>query len=251
MNVVLTGLSSEHLTGCEMHSHPDWEMVVFLRGSGLLRVGDQSIRFSPGMIVCQPPDIPHGTAADGEYQDMYIRVDGFVPFTTEKVPVLCDDADGRFQSILRILYEVFHKREENWRPLVTALWDALYQLLKGWNGQNSYPPAVEAAVREMVLNISNPDFSLSGMIERSGYCPDHFRRCFRTSVGQTPAQYMIRLRMEHAKRILQSASGSQSIHEAALLSGYRDPYYFSKLFKRYTGMNPTEYIRRQYSPFSK
>ena len=87
------------------------------------------------------------------------------------------------------------------------------------------------------------DFSLSEMIERSGYCPDHFRRCFRSAVRQTPAQYMIHLRMEHAKRILRGSSASQSVREAALLSGYRDPYYFSKLFKRYTGLNPTEYIK--------
>ena len=239
MNVIVTGLSSEHLTGCDMHSHPTWEIVVFLKGTGVLTVGGEKYSFRPGMIVCQPPDVPHGTRADGEYQDMYIQLQGFVPPAGGRI--VFEDGEGRrFETLLRMLNEVFHQREANWRTLSDSLADAMYQLLTGWAAGRNESPIVENAVREMVLNLSNPDFEPSELAERNGYCADHFRRRFRTVTGMTPQQYMVHLRMEHARRLLGGGMG-QSIRQIAMMSGYQDPYYFSRAFRKHTGMSPSEY----------
>ena len=94
----------------------------------------------------------------------------------------------------------------------------------------------------MVLNIANADFELAEAVGRSGYCADHFRRRFREATGKTPAQYMLSLRMEHAARLL---TAGHAVRQAAIMTGYRDQYYFSKLFRRYAGMSPTEFVRRQ------
>ncbi len=241
MRVTLAGLSSEHLTGCPMHSHGQWEIVVFLKGKGIHTVGEQNIPFCAGKIVCQPPGVAHGTRSDGEYQDMFIRFERYSPPGNDPVPIFEDDEDHRFQTLLRMIYEIFHRRESNWRALVDSLSDALCQLLVGWVDRKDEPPMVEAAVREMVMNIANPDFDLAELVKNSGYCPDYFRRCFRAGTGETPAQYMIRLRMDHAKQLLNGVGGEMSIRQAALLSGYQDPYYFSRLFRKHTGMSPSEY----------
>lgn len=242
MKAVLTGISSEQLTGCEMHTHPVWELVLILKGTGILYVGEEEIRFSPGMIICQPPDTPHGTKADSVYQDIFMKVEEFVSPVSQPVPVFHDDDSGRFRMLMLMLHETLHKQDNNWLALVNALSDTLYQLLRSWTGGRNNPAVVEEAVREMVMNISNPDFDLGRLIEKSGYCSDHFRRCFRAATGETPAQYMIRLRMEQARRLLSGNSSGQSIRQVAQLSGYRDPYYFSKLFHRHIGMSPSEYL---------
>ena len=242
MNVIVTGLSSEHLTGCAMHSHPVWEIVIFLKGTGVIAVGEEKYPFRPGMIVCQPPDVPHGTQADGEYQDMYVSLQGFV--LPPGGGIVFEDGEGkRFETLFKMLNEVFHQRKANWRAVSDSLADAMYQLLAGWAVGRTESPMVENAVREMVLNLSNPDFNPAALAERSGYCADHFRRCFRASVGMTPQQYMIHLRMEHARRLLSGGVG-QSIRQTALLSGYQDPYYFSRAFRRHTGMSPSEYAEK-------
>lgn len=243
MNTILTGISPERLTVSPMHSHSVWEIVVYLRGTGVHTVGGREIRFEPGMIVCQPPVVPHGTVADADYQDMYLQVEGFVPPTGDEVPVLQDSEDGRFATLLRMLNEVFHKQERNWRPIADALTETLYQLLVSMAAEKpEIPKEVDAAIRRMVAGIADPEFDLAELADESGYCADHFRRCFKAATGMTPAKYMIALRMEHAKRLISDrSSGGMEIRQAALLSGYRDPYYFSRLFRRHTGMSPSEY----------
>ncbi len=53
---------------------------------------------------------------------------------------------------------------------------------------------------------------------------------------------LTRIRMEKAKGLLE-ASNMKS-YEVALAVGYNDPHYFSSIFKKHTGMTPTEYAKQ-------
>ena len=102
----------------------------------------------------------------------------------------------------------------------------------------------EGLIREMIQNIPNPDYDISDYIRRSGYCADHFRRCFKKATGQTPNAYLIQLRIENARRLLNQCAHSNfgfTIKEIAAESGFQDSHYFSSMFKKVTGMTPREY----------
>lgn len=246
MRVEMAGISSENLTHCDAHAHGQWEIVMCLRGAATLRVGGQEIAFRQGVIVCQPPNVPHEVTGTQAYQDMHVRVEGFVPPGQSPIPIFCDDAENRFFTLLRMLYEAFVKREPNGERLVAALWDALYQLMVSWSEGRIEQPMVSALLREMALNLSNHDFDLAAHIRQSGYSADHFRRCFKREIGTTPAAYLIALRIEHARRMLDLPDhGGYTIKQIAQLSGFADPYYFSTMFKRTLGCSPTAYLEKQ------
>jgi transcriptional regulator GlxA family with amidase domain len=59
-------------------------------------------------------------------------------------------------------------------------------------------------------------------------------------------EYRNRLRVSHARSILQS--GSVSIAETAALVGFDDPFYFSRIFKSITGISPQVYKRDRFIP---
>jgi AraC-like DNA-binding protein len=84
--------------------------------------------------------------------------------------------------------------------------------------------------------------SVGEMAERMGYTPQHFARVFRKFKGTGPKSFLIRTRVERAKLLLAS---SHSIGRIADLLGYSDVYFFSKQFKRSTGMSPSEWRRSQ------
>ncbi len=63
----------------------------------------------------------------------------------------------------------------------------------------------------------------------------YLSRLFKTKTGETIQEYLIRVRIEEAKRRL---SAGASVAEAAQLSGYEDICNFSKMFKRITGVTP-------------
>lgn len=246
MKVDMIGISPDQLMFSNLHSHSQWEIVVCLKGTSTMQVGKQEIDFRPGVIVCQPPNVPHGSVSTTGFQDMWVRIDGFVPFSPEAVPVFQDDEAGRFTKLAKMLYETFIRQEPNSDRIVAALWDAMYQLMVSWSADRIRNPAVSSLLHDMVLNLSNPDYDLGRQIEEAGYSPDHLRRCFKKELGQTPTAYLNRLRIDHARRILDLPDhGGYSVKQIALLSGFSDPYYFSTTFKKIQGCSPMEYLRRQ------
>jgi AraC family transcriptional regulator, arabinose operon regulatory protein len=77
------------------------------------------------------------------------------------------------------------------------------------------------------------------LADSAGYSPEHFSRIFRTVVGQPPEEFLIRLRIEHAKQML--VNSPMSISEIANVLGYRQASFFSVQFRQWTGKSPSEY----------
>jgi transcriptional regulator GlxA family with amidase domain len=80
------------------------------------------------------------------------------------------------------------------------------------------------------------------MVRRSGLSSRTFKRRFRAATGETTISYVQRIRVERAKRGLET--GSVPIEEISWAVGYEDAASFRRLFKRVTGLTPGEYRRR-------
>ncbi|MDD3925494.1 MAG: AraC family transcriptional regulator [bacterium] len=86
------------------------------------------------------------------------------------------------------------------------------------------------------------NITLSEIAEVGGFCPDYFRRAFKTLTGSTPLDYLINYRLTEAKRLM--VETDQSISEIARQVGYDDIHYFSYLFRHREGISPSEFITR-------
>ena len=80
------------------------------------------------------------------------------------------------------------------------------------------------------------------MTRTSGLATRTFKRRFNAATGETPISYVQRLRVERAKRLLESTT--QPIEEISWAVGYEDPASFRRLFKRLTALTAGEYRRR-------
>jgi YesN/AraC family two-component response regulator len=83
-------------------------------------------------------------------------------------------------------------------------------------------------------------YSLERLAEAFGYKPAYLLRLYRRATGSTPTQDLIHLRIDKAKRLLAGHSQLE-VKQVAAAVGYDDPLYFSRLFKRETGLNPTAF----------
>jgi transcriptional regulator GlxA family with amidase domain len=63
---------------------------------------------------------------------------------------------------------------------------------------------------------------------------------FMESEGVPPAEYVLHERMRHAARLLTSHS-HLPVKEISVLTGFEDPNYFAKVFRRFFGTSPTEF----------
>ncbi len=62
-------------------------------------------------------------------------------------------------------------------------------------------------------------------------------------MGTTFSEYLKTLRLRHAVFLIEQ--GITSVKNVALLSGYRDPLYFSKVFRQSLGVSPSEFIEQK------
>ncbi len=90
-----------------------------------------------------------------------------------------------------------------------------------------------------IENHFSSHLTLAALAQISGYSDRQLMRIFKAAFSVTPNEYIADLRMKKAKQLLESTN--LSIGEISWICGFDDQNYFSRFFKRNTGMTPTEY----------
>jgi AraC family transcriptional regulator len=83
------------------------------------------------------------------------------------------------------------------------------------------------------------DLNLDSLAAESGYSKSHFLRVFRAGVGCSPHQWLTLLRVERAKKMLQT--GSTPLIDVAAACGFSSHAHFSSTFHRLAGVTPSRY----------
>lgn len=97
-------------------------------------------------------------------------------------------------------------------------------------------------VQEWIDEHHPEDFSLAWLAEQYAMSPRTLIRRFKTATGESPLTYLQSVRIEVAKKYLESSA--QTIAEITQKVGYEDVSSFSKMFKRRVGLSPREYRGR-------
>lgn len=104
---------------------------------------------------------------------------------------------------------------------------------------NRYKDIVDAAVKYIEENYGDEELSLNQLASHVNVSPNHLSTIFSQQTGQTFIKYLTEYRIDKARELLRCTSmRSSEISEAV---GYKDPHYFSYMFKKTVGMTPTNY----------
>jgi AraC family transcriptional regulator len=98
---------------------------------------------------------------------------------------------------------------------------------------------INRAIDLIVRDLAQP-LSLRALSEASGFSPFHFHRVFTACIGETPNQFVKRLRLEHSL-FLMSHAPRRSLTEVALDCGFASSSDFSRSFKRHFGQAPRRF----------
>lgn len=93
--------------------------------------------------------------------------------------------------------------------------------------------------KEYIDNHFQKDMSLDDVSRELNISPYYFSKLFKEETGGNFVEYVTTRRMDRAKQLLKNSD--KSIKEICLEVGYSDPNYFSRTFKKYQGISPTEY----------
>jgi AraC family transcriptional regulator len=85
--------------------------------------------------------------------------------------------------------------------------------------------------------------SLDELARQAGVSRFHFARQFRLSTGESPMEYLRRVRIERSKSILQTRDST--IAEVAARLGFSDQSHFTRIFGRLVGVSPGSFARHE------
>lgn len=94
----------------------------------------------------------------------------------------------------------------------------------------------------MTENVAK-EFNLDRLAAQAGLSKFYFNRLFKGALGMSPSRYQITLRIDEARRLLRETR--KSVVEVALDVGYANPSHFAQLFRRETGLSPSDYRRQR------
>lgn len=126
--------------------------------------------------------------------------------------------------------EVFHYFEE---MLTRAM--AIRDKESDYQGRK----VLRKALEYIDTNYDNESLSLNSVAKEVDVSPNYFSAIFSQNMQKTFIEYVTGKRMEKAKKLLRSSDKSSG--EIAVMVGYKDPHYFSFVFKKTQGVSPREY----------
>ena len=106
-------------------------------------------------------------------------------------------------------------------------------------GSRNVARAIHEAMHRMADDPAQPAPSLPELARRLGVSYTWFRRTFAHHTGLSPHQYRIQIKLGRARTLL--GETALTVKEVAFRCGFESEHYFSRLFKRKTGVAPGEW----------
>lgn len=154
------------------------------------------------------------------------------------------------KTLLHTAVENYNHREEHYKRVVSAQLHSFFlQVAHEYLMTERVTPLKQRkkseVVAEQVLGYLNQNYarplSSAALAERFEMNFDYMNRVFSSLTGYPIFSYLNTLRINHAKQLI--ATTDLPFLEVAYLVGIEDRYYFSKLFRKLTGLSPTEYYK--------
>ncbi len=147
-------------------------------------------------------------------------------------PIYIDKTSSRFAAKIENLRGVEQAGE-----LMIEMINGYCKLVKK-HSTKSYSLPVQKAITVIEYDLT-ADLSLAGIAKMLDINPSYLSTIFKKETGQTLTEYVNRKRMETAMKLLETTR--LQVQTVAQQCGILDVHYFSKMFKKYTGVTPKMY----------
>ena len=250
---------------------PDFQISYVIQGQGWFEVQGQRYRLSPGSLFIQPPsqecvlisdddrfemvfclfdlarhvpEVPLEQRLARETSHLYEvvfplsltlsahqshGVGSHVESLIKKLDLLKDKHDplGRFEA--RIVIQ---------QLLLIVLRQQAHEMQDQKQSRQGVHARLGDTAAFIARNLASP-LTVSELARRIDLSQNHFIRLFQDWAGVTPVDYLHQQRIEKAKTLLLDCR--LPIKQVAAQSGYHDPLYFSRVFRKYEGLSPKAY----------
>lgn len=217
-------------------------VLACVSGQGRILLKGKWQRVKAGRVCLAPPRVPNAFCAEGTepWVFAWLRYEEPIflsPMVGAESPVM-PTADAR--ELWRVV-EGFRTEWQGQRdPAMLHHWLELVQgLVKRWSRPWWRGEPRVAALWAAVQEDLKRDWTLEELAHRCCCSAEHLRRLCLRELGRSPMQHLTSLRMDHARRLLETTTDKLEVVAAEV--GYANAAIFCRVFKRWVGMAPGEY----------
>lgn len=236
----------------------DYYLQYLVKGEMTLWIHEQPQLMQPGQAVFHYPHTGYRYAMSGEEEVQYYwvhftgadadalihscRIQNQTLLTVGSSPSILSDFEGLFHDFILRDHCLDFSAASRLLSICTEISRRQESAQRGSLGAAS---RIYRAITYIHQNYEK-DISVCLLAELEHLSPSRFRALFREATGLSPMDYLAVLRLNHARQLMLQAG--LSIGEIAQAVGYQDQLYFSRIFRKRTGLSPTLYRQRLQEP---
>lgn len=257
----------------EPNKHEHFELVYVKKGHAVFQISGHPVPIGPNDIVIIKPNQTHKLIVDSETGCEFIvlsfkfmdqrnsefsetSLEDFLNFVRSK-------EDGSFialkvsqkNEIINVMNRILRERERadignellNYL-LVMELFILISRALKmEWeNSIKNKSPKIKELIHASVSFINNNferDISVGDISKFVFLSTSYFTRAFKEEIGISPMNYLLKVRVDRAKELLEESE--LKISDIALQVGFSNQQRFNEMFKKYAGITPMQYRKQK------
>ena len=211
-----------------------------LKGKAVFYQKNKQFPVSVNSLLYIPSDTTYGQESDGDESLIAIHLN-ILNHGSKNISV-SDNPSEKITTLFLKIYDIWSSKCENYKYLCTSL---LYELFAEISKKNDDAflnyPFLKKSVEYINENFREP-LSVGTLAKMCGVSENYYRRIFGKCMGISPLKYINSKRIEAAKALI--ISGYYRISEISDMCGFSEHKYFCSVFKKETGIMPSEYAKQ-------
>ena len=216
--------------------HSCFELVYYRYGQGSTIIKNQCFPIVANSFVLIPPETEHSEIHEADCELFFMRFYSSKDFITG---YFTDHSQEIYSLLNTINHEIF-ERQYAYKERIELKLHELFILMQRYKiNDNPHETKCFDYAINYIFDNYNEKISFQTLAERSHFSYNYFQHQFKKQTGYSPQQYLIKRRIDVAKKFLTDTS--LNCTEISYQCGFANSAQFSSIFKRDTGMTPLQY----------
>ncbi|MCY8092774.1 AraC family transcriptional regulator [Bacillus haynesii] len=233
-------------------------LIFHLKGEGRIDIQASGRPLQKETLYIVPPYETFGiTASTAEISGYLIRLQPY-SYDDRRLTLEADTDPDAFSELQMMNVHSVGNLASRLQEL-SALWPAssalqelkcqadLQQLLYDiYSAKLTHPENTASAIgktKEYIEEHSDAHLTLDQLAQMAGISAKHYSETFKKLYDRSVTEFITETRMTKAKQLM--AKASYKLREISSQIGYQDEFYFSRTFKKHTGLSPTVYMKKR------
>lgn len=247
--------------GLLTHTHPGTVEICYLeRGCQTYRAGGREYHLVGGDVFVTAPGEPHDTGGHAEDRGILYWLNLRIPKRGQSLLMLPPAESAALMAKLsdlperhfagrpvlkQIFNEVFALCEQPVKPLVrVAVVNELVRCVLevincAYRHEGVHPTPPIARIVERIKSYPEREYQLLALADEVGLSLSRFKANFKAQMGIAPHEFILRCKIEAAKKLL--LDERRSVTDTAMELGFSSSQYFATVFRRFTHQTPIEF----------